>query len=351
MYLSNTAFAKELFSRRLTLQSYLKDRDVEFNTQTNSFWLEPRLSWAEVRELFGGRVGGSYPSDAFVTDVDHFLVANGKMVAPTWSITPGPPGFGGSCLASTAGFHLREVGYLRKGSFVRRRIGEPTVPISDDWICNDCYAMKGRYPFIPKIVKNIALDMWMERVSDFADSMIDIVANNYDQLMRPYRQGRMARSLGTHTSWPHPSYLRIHDAGDFFSPEYFEGWCEVAAALPKMKFWANTRIWALPRMVSAVSHIVIPSNFTVRASELYRNVPPANHAWPPAAATAVATEDALEEASFDGLLCPAVVLPGATCQNSGRRAHYPRPQRHLPWAAGCRACWDAPELPIIYGRH
>lgn len=35
--------------------------------------------------------------------------------------------------------------------------------------------------------------------------------------------------------------VRIHDSGDFYSQEYFNKWCEIARALPRLTFYAYTK--------------------------------------------------------------------------------------------------------------
>lgn len=38
-----------------------------------------------------------------------------------------------------------------------------------------------------------------------------------------------------------PTYVRIHDAGDFYSLEYFYSWIAIAKALPDIKFYAYSK--------------------------------------------------------------------------------------------------------------
>ena len=35
--------------------------------------------------------------------------------------------------------------------------------------------------------------------------------------------------------------VRVHDSGDFYSQEYFNKWCEIARALPRLTFYAYTK--------------------------------------------------------------------------------------------------------------
>ena len=56
-----------------------------------------------------------------------------------------------------------------------------------------------------------------------------------------------------------PLAVRIHESGDFYSPEYFEEWLEVARRFPSVTFYAYTKAWdiVLPRLKE------LPDNFVV----------------------------------------------------------------------------------------
>ncbi len=56
--------------------------------------------------------------------------------------------------------------------------------------------------------------------------------------------------------------IRIHESGDFFSADYFRAWCEVAAAKPKVLFYAYTK--NLPVWVTNKQYI--PDNLVLTAS-------------------------------------------------------------------------------------
>ena len=46
--------------------------------------------------------------------------------------------------------------------------------------------------------------------------------------------------------------VRIHDSGDFYSAEYVRKWCQIAQRNPRVRFYAYTRSWRVPRMSSAL---------------------------------------------------------------------------------------------------
>jgi len=57
------------------------------------------------------------------------------------------------------------------------------------------------------------------------------------------------------------AWIRIHDAGDFYSEKYALDWCEIAAATPVAMFYAYTKEVELFKRLSAESRI--PKNFVL----------------------------------------------------------------------------------------
>jgi hypothetical protein len=62
---------------------------------------------------------------------------------------------------------------------------------------------------------------------------------------------------------PYAGYCRVHDSGDFFSPEYFDGWMLAAAERPRTTFYAYTK--SLNYWVASLEGI--PENFVLTASK------------------------------------------------------------------------------------
>src|SRR5262249_20087030 len=54
--------------------------------------------------------------------------------------------------------------------------------------------------------------------------------------------------------------VRIHVAGDFFSPEYVRKWVRVARRCPKTTFYAYTRSWRVPEIVPALAELAALEN-------------------------------------------------------------------------------------------
>jgi hypothetical protein len=52
-------------------------------------------------------------------------------------------------------------------------------------------------------------------------------------------------------------WVRIHDSGDFFSPQYFEAWLRIAEATPDVRFYAYTK------EVAMVKSHTLPDNFII----------------------------------------------------------------------------------------
>lgn len=56
-----------------------------------------------------------------------------------------------------------------------------------------------------------------------------------------------------------PRAFRIHVSGDFFCCRYLDQWCKIAAANPKVKFFAFTKQWNVIRSVGCF----IPKNLSI----------------------------------------------------------------------------------------
>lgn len=59
-------------------------------------------------------------------------------------------------------------------------------------------------------------------------------------------------------------YVRVHDAGDFYSKQYAQKWMDIAKAMPSVQFYAYTKSLNLFRGPSGVK---MPKNFTVIFSQ------------------------------------------------------------------------------------
>ena len=125
-----------------------------------------------------------------------------------------------------------------------------------------CYARNGTYLF-PKVrgkhLSNLLL------VRDDPD-WVDVLHEELQS--RRFRSTGQSRSIEgmddvSHLSaWAQDWFesggqaVRIHDSGDFFSPEYLEGWRTLARHNPGVLFYAYTKEVALVKSVSALDNLM-----------------------------------------------------------------------------------------------
>ena len=105
-------------------------------------------------------------------------------------------------------------------------------------ICaNLCYARSGTYNFSNVRRAHLAkLELLLNDLAGWEARMTE------ELRAKRYRGGK---------------YVRIHDAGDFFSPDYFHAWLRIAHATPDVTFYAYTK------EVELVKSVTLPSNFII----------------------------------------------------------------------------------------
>lgn len=59
------------------------------------------------------------------------------------------------------------------------------------------------------------------------------------------------------------SIVRVHVAGDFYSPEYVLKWLEIARRNPKVIFYVYTRSWREPEILEVLKLLIREKNFIV----------------------------------------------------------------------------------------
>ena len=120
-------------------------------------------------------------------------------------------------------------GYLRKSGIHAWNIpahfvevdGQKFYTCPSAGVCGAfCYAKFGAYNF--SNVKSVHMDrlLWVLRDPDGWQSAVNA------ELRKPKYRGK---------------FIRVHDAGDFFSREYAERWFEIAWANPGINFYAYTK--------------------------------------------------------------------------------------------------------------
>ncbi len=317
------------------------------------------------------------------------LGTTGKMKCWGFSLPAGPPSLLGTCLGSIPGFPM----LTEKQRAVRLSdAAKSRGPIKvRTFVCGGCYALKARYTepgmiFTTEtrrqIVRALLRSGGPEKMAGvFEQALLACQAKS----MRAYaalKKGGTYRELSYSVS--DPAFFRLHDAGDFWSPEYAEGWFEVARRfqkgrrhkgfdLPAVTFWTPTRLWAIAKFgpgscPSSIDFSCAPKNLTARPSALhFSESAPLIHGFPKGSASGP-REKSKELGTW---LCPAYLPPkeggGAephpkfgesrwvqgTCTRSegpgarsGNKAH-----RRVPDGHGCRVCWLDPNRSVVYMEH
>ena len=309
-----------------------------------------------------------------------------KMGTFSFNLPAGPPALGGTCPASGPGFLFLNAAEQQQQQ--RSMVG-PIQVKPRDWICGGCFALKNSYGNPSQIMFQAVRYMltleWL-RQGTFVEHVINAI-----QASRIRSTNRL-KKLPPERKWtvPHPSFFRIHDSGDFFSPEYARAWFEICKRLPDVMFWAPTRMWLVKKSASTVFSQGIPSNLALRPSALHFGEPAPRVDYPGTAQASVGAAVRLsvvmpglaagsgsgEKVPPNTWRCPAyehvtklggaVSKLGATSEEETAggtcsRAHGPNsPARggkdkwDLPMdqgGFGCRACWRNRDIPIFYHEH
>lgn len=117
----------------------------------------------------------------------------------------------------------------------RSATGKVTCPFAGDCV-KFCYAKKGAY-----IWKNVRPAFEKRYELTRSDKFID--------------------KMNAEITIKEPDYVRIHDSGDFYSPEYLQKWLAVAIHNPHVRFYAYTN------SVQMVKDVKLPDNFDVIFSD------------------------------------------------------------------------------------
>lgn len=342
-----------------------------------------------------------------------FFTENSKMACPNWDLPAGSPLVGGSCPGATAGqtivpLEVREkinvqapTGYgsaeglytgtpssaqkkklavvnpfAFDGDLGRQpvdRVGPVGMPVRvTDTICQICYAEGGQYATLGPQLREMVCYWWTREMLKTTEGTEEWIRT-------------MVRAISG-LSWGHEEQIdprtgkqiypvRVHSAGDFFSPRYAEAWLHVAARLPEIFFWAPTRTWAAQGWMGTTKNgkwvpghwahmmerVGIPNdNFSIRPSAYHTNdaAPgPEDYPWdgpyqfPTAGTTSLyAFADATEpedcgrsqDTRYDwACQTYAIGISSPSCKNALAPNN----------VIGCRACWLNPELRINYTTH
>jgi len=312
-----------------------------------------------------------------------FFSNTSKMACGSWSIPAGGVSMGGTCPSANttsevetydlASFKnavrtipkLAEKLTRESGTFPRKLPMADSPPLVtlglERNICQKCYAAKGNFG-------NSNTQLW--QMARFAWAFDAVERGTFVEEMTAALRAFLSHVKARASKKQDPRFFRIHDSGDFFSPEYMLGWARVAANLPEVRFWAPTRVWMLwPDAVAEA--VAIAPNLTLRPSALQFDDPaPIVDGIPVAGSTAhVASKaDALEPARL-GLAqwdCPAYALAGKACAGAmdSKKIKTAAQRKYIEEARGnfrqlfgasapadCRVCWVKPEITVSYHAH
>lgn len=113
----------------------------------------------------------------------------------------------------------------------KTKAGKLICPMASSCI-KFCYARKGFYTF-PKTRQAHEDRYEFSKTNEFVPAMINEIKNKKAE------------------------YIRVHDAGDYYSKEYLNKWIEIMLALPDVKFYSYTN------MVALMQQTTLPENFDV----------------------------------------------------------------------------------------
>ena len=114
--------------------------------------------------------------------------------------------------------------------------GKTVCPFAKDCI-KYCYAQKGNYRY-PSVIKGLNNRYELSKTADFVPQMNATII-----LQRP-------------------THVRIHDSGDFYSPEYLKKWVQIANDNKEVIFYAYTK-----SIKFFVDGLLLPKNLKIIFSE------------------------------------------------------------------------------------
>ncbi|MFA5053096.1 MAG: hypothetical protein WC565_03495 [Parcubacteria group bacterium] len=223
------------------------------------------------------------------------LTRTTKMGCYSWNLPAGPPRFGGCCPGSAVGFDTKRMDLPRGpldglkvlSGIKRLRVAAAkeyvdSLPMKpgeamERFICNGCYALKGSYGN-PSI---ILVMQWRKMWTDYAVKNGTFIPVMKAAIRMAQDVSRRARSRTSDPNKlaviPHPDFFRIHDSGDFFSPEYLGMWLEIVRSMKDIHFWAPTRIWTSSSGAKMIEDVVrkgkFPKNLAIRPSGIFFDAP------------------------------------------------------------------------------
>lgn len=157
--------------------------------------------------------------------------------------------------------------------------GNPASINKPRGICKLCYAAGGNYQY-PTVKDTMGKRRELTRdPRAFTKAMLQALEN-------PWGHSRMSgdpKDRAFYRKHMPNEFFRVHDSGDFWSPQYALAWADICEARPDLTFWFPTRVWASPRswisqvdgrtytrrsMISALTDLASLDNVVLRCSML-----------------------------------------------------------------------------------
>jgi hypothetical protein len=102
----------------------------------------------------------------------------------------------------------------------------------DSFICRSCYALGHNYIYPSKQLNDMTHLAWCRQ---------ELAAGGPERLGKALALA--IQHIDMYRQAGFQPFFRIHDAGDFESPEYLEAWVICCALMKHMRFWAPSRQW------------------------------------------------------------------------------------------------------------
>jgi hypothetical protein len=255
-----------------------------------------------------------------------------KMSCASFSIPAGPAGptKHGTCPAATPEAVEGE------GSYEEFHPPLSEMPGGAKYVCTLCYAGKAQYALranvsltqmarLEWLKKTLANGTFVRKMSEAIGSLLD---PDVERLL-------LSRNVSN-------KYFRIHDSGDFTTPEYYKAWRDICDQFvgkrglkghPFIYFWAPTRQWVFEKFRRTFENYPPGPNFSLRPSGLFTELP----MTPRVPGMAAGTTSIAGNAPSPIKDCPAYDdEDGAEKSCAGSR---------------CRTCWSEPRKPVNYRTH
>lgn len=118
-----------------------------------------------------------------------------------------------------------------------------SCPGASAWCRSICYNADPRADVFP-------VDRWLDNWAWFEESPSELETNIIAQL----------------EASPHPTAVRIHSSGDFYSAKYISMWHRVIKQAASVKFWAYTRSWCVDELLPKLDMLRNCENLQLFAS-------------------------------------------------------------------------------------